>query len=116
MAELFLDRDHLDLVLGPVERVGALRGGMRIPLDRIREVRVSEQPFAAIRGLRAPGTAIPGVVALGTWRSRRHGRSFVAAYRGRPALVIEFDGGSVDRVIVSIDDAAQLRDRIAPSA
>lgn len=110
MADVFLDRDLVHVVLSPTEQLGALRGELSVPLDRIRAVTVAPDPFDAVHGIRAPGTGLPGVIALGTWRSRRHGRSFVAAYRGRPALVLELEGERLDRIVVSTDDAERLRD------
>lgn len=112
MADVFLDRDLVHVVLSPAEHVGALRGDLCLPLDRIRSARVARDPFDAVHGIRAPGTGLPGVVALGTWRSRRHGRSFVAAYRNRPALVLELEGDHLSRVVVSTDDAVRLRDAL----
>lgn len=113
MADVFLDRDQVHVVLTPAERMGALRGDLTLPIDRIRSTHVAEDPFAAVHGIRSPGTGLPGLVALGTWRSRRHGRSFVAAYRNRPALVLELDGEPLARIVVSTDDAERLRDALA---
>lgn len=110
MADVFLDRDVVHVVLSPMEQLGALHGDLSIPLDGIRSVRVSEDPFEAVHGIRAPGTGLPGALALGTWRSRRHGRSFVAAYRGRPALVLELRDHRLARIVVSTDESDRLRD------
>ncbi len=55
---------------------------------------------AAVRGLRAPGTGVPGRVALGTWR-RWHGKDFVAAYRHDPGVVIDLVDQPYDRVVIS---------------
>lgn len=110
MADVFLDRDRVHVLLTPAERVGALRGDLTIGIEQVRATHVADDPFSAVHGIRAPGTAVPGILALGTWRSRRHGRSFVAAYRNRPALVLELDGDRLARIVVSTDDAARLRD------
>jgi hypothetical protein len=109
MADVFLDRDEVHVVLGALERVGALRGDLVIPIAHVRAARVVDDPFPEVRGVRSPGTGWPRGIALGTWRSRRHGRTFAAAYRGAsPALVIELDGERYARVVVSTDDAARI--------
>lgn len=114
MADVFLDREELSVVLGPVERAGALHGSVTVPVPSIRTAAIAVDPFTAIRGIRAPGTGIPGVVALGTWRSRRAGRTFAVAYRGRTALVLELDGQRFDRIVVSCHDARRLCDALSP--
>ena len=108
MADVFLDNDRLQVVLSPLEHVGALHGDLEFPVSSVRSATTSSDPFAPVRGLRAPGTGWPGGIALGTWRSRRHGRTFAAAYRHRPALVIDLDDAYWSRLVVSTDDADRL--------
>jgi hypothetical protein len=113
MADVFLDRDEVHVVLGPLERLGALHGDLVLPIDRVREASIAANPFTALRGMRSPGTGWPGVIALGTWRSRTHGRSFVAAYRNRPALVLDVDDEHLARIVVSTPDAERLAASLA---
>ena len=109
MAELMLDPDGtVHVVLSPMEHVGALRGDLAFPPAAIRDAWVSESPFRPIRGVRSPGTGWPGRIALGTWRSRQHGRTFAAAYRDRPAVVLDVDDPYWTRVVVSIDEPERL--------
>ena len=43
-----------------------------------------QQPFRELSGLRAPGTGLPGVIALGTWRGRGQ-KDFAALFdAGKP--------------------------------
>ncbi len=108
MADVFLDNDTLQVAFSPIESLGALRHDQVIPLSHVRSATTSIDPFAPVRGLRAPGTGWPRAIALGTWRSRRHGRTLAAAYRGRPALVVELDDHYWSRLVVSTDDAERL--------
>jgi hypothetical protein len=68
-----------------------------------------------LRGVRAPGTGIPGVISLGTRRATGV-RDFAAVYRNRPALVIDLDGAGFNRLIVSVDDPAAVAASLAPPA
>lgn len=104
MATLAVVGDILTVRLSPLERLGAMRGDVRVPLATVREVRVSEQPWTELRGIRAPGTGIPGVIALGTRRGSGV-RDFAAVYGKRGAVVVELDGADFDRLVVTPRDA-----------
>jgi hypothetical protein len=111
MARVVREGDELAVRLNDLEKAGALRGDVRVPMSSVRSVTVSTTPFRDLRGIRAPGTGLPGVVALGTWRYRG-GKDFAALYRGGPALVIELDGAEYRRLLVSAHDAVALREEL----
>jgi hypothetical protein len=111
MATLRREGDELVVLLNDLEKIGGLRAGPRVPLSAIRDVRVTENPFRELHGLRAPGTAIPGVIAVGTWRYRG-GKDFAALYRGGPAVVVELEGAELSRLLVSAHDAALIREEL----
>jgi hypothetical protein len=111
MAEIRIEADELVVELSELEKVGALRGDVHAPLSAVRVVRVAEDPRPELRGMRAPGTGIPGVIALGSRRGAGH--DFVAVYHNRPAVVVELDGAEFDRLVITVPDpeatAAELR-------
>ena len=107
MATLRREGDEVVLKLNELEKAGALHGDVRVPAGAVREVRVSTTPFRDLRGIRAPGTGVPGAIALGTWR-HRGGKDFAALYRGGPAVVVELDGAEYGRLLVSAHDAADV--------
>jgi hypothetical protein len=111
MARAGREGDELAVRLNDLEKAGALRGDVRVPMSSVRSVTVSTTPFRDLRGIRAPGTGLPGVIALGTWRYRG-GKDFAALYRGGPALVIELDGAEYRRLLVSAHDAVALREEL----
>jgi hypothetical protein len=112
MARVGREGDELVVRLNDLEKAGALRGDVRVPLSAVRAVTVSERPFRDLRGLRAPGAGLPGVIALGTWRYRG-GKDFAALYRGGPALVVELDEDApYRRLLVSAHDAVALREEL----
>jgi hypothetical protein len=115
MARVGREGDELAVRLNDLEKAGALRGDVRVPMSSVRSVTVSTTPFRDLRGIRAPGTGLPGVVALGTWRYRG-GKDFAALYRGGPALVIELDGAEYRRLLVSAHDAVALREELVADA
>jgi hypothetical protein len=109
MATLRREGDELVLRLNDLEKLGALRNDVRVPATAVGLVRVTDAPFRELRGIRAPGTGFPGVIAVGTWRYRG-GKDFAALYRGGPAVVVDLVGAEFKRLLVSAHDAAAVRD------
>jgi hypothetical protein len=104
MAKLLTQGVDLVVRLSRLERLGALRGDVRIPLASITRVRASADPWSELRGIRAPGTGIPGVVSLCTRRGAGF-RDFAAVYRRGPGVVVESSGSQFDRLVISCEDA-----------
>jgi hypothetical protein len=91
MAEL-REGDPLVVALPPAERREDFHRHLWVAPDEVEEVRVGAGPSAELRGVRAPGTGIPGAIGV---RSRRGGVHDVAAVPGRfPAVVVERHPGS----------------------
>jgi hypothetical protein len=107
MATVRREGGEIVLKLNDLEKAGALHGDVRVPATAVREVHVSTRPFRELRGIRAPGTGLPGAIALGTWRYRG-GKDFAALYRGGPAVIVELDGAEWGRLLVSAHDAADV--------
>ena len=90
MAKISAASGEVSVQLSLPEKIGALRGNIRFPRSAVRTVRVVDEPFAEIGGVRSSGTRIPGVMALGTWRIS--GRpEFVPVYRGDRGVVLDLD-------------------------
>jgi hypothetical protein len=102
MAELRIEADELVVELSELEKIGALRGDVRVPLTAVRDVRVAEDPRPELRGMRAPGTGIPGVIALGSRRGQGH--DFAAVYHNRPAVVVDLEAAAFDRLVITVPD------------
>jgi hypothetical protein len=74
-------------------------------LSTVTAVRVSDDPWSELRGVRAPGTGFPGLISLCTRRgSGIH--DFAAVYRRTEAVVVETSGADLDRIVVSRADAS----------
>lgn len=112
MATLSPDGETLVLALSRRERLGAMHGDIRVPLSAVEDVAVSDQPFGELRGQRAPGTGIPRVIALGTWRTRHEGKGFAAVYRGKRGVVVRLRDSEFGWLCVSADDPEDVAARI----
>ena len=75
-------------------------------------------PVHAVRGIRAPGLALPRRTKIGTWRGGGRKR-FVRVRRGEPGVRIEAEGQPYHSYLVGTPDAealvARLQGRIAPT-
>lgn len=107
MAQITYDDKNLVVELTTFEKIAGLHGDITVPRSAVQSVTVEAEPVRAVRGIRAPGLAIPGRTLIGTWR-RRGGSSFVVARRGQPGLRIELDGTKPKELVVSTPRANEL--------
>jgi hypothetical protein len=115
MATLQLTDSTLTVRLTLVEKIAGLLRDVEVPRTAVRAVDVVSEPLTAMRGLRAPGLALPGVRKIGTWRG--HGeRTFVCVRRDQPALRVRLDGQRYSTLLIGADDAAALADALSGTA
>jgi hypothetical protein len=107
VAGLSVESDELVLTLSAVEKVEGFHGSIRVPVSTVRDVRSVADPWSELRGIRAPGTGVPGVIAVGTRRGSDI-RDFVAVHGHGPAVVIDMDGAEFGRFVVTDDNAQAL--------
>jgi hypothetical protein len=105
VAELCVDGDDLVLHLGGLERVEGFHGDIRVPLRAVVAVRVVDDAWPELRGIRAPGTGLPDVIAVGTRRGG-FGKDFAAVHGTGPAVVVELEDAEYGRLVVTSDEAA----------
>jgi hypothetical protein len=112
VAQLYVGGDDVRIHLGLLGRIGAFVGGDgSVPLAAIRSVRVTEDPWSEVRGVRSPGVGLGRMVALGT-RRHQFGKDFVAVYGKGPAVVIDLAGQSFSRLVISSSDAERVAEEI----
>jgi hypothetical protein len=103
MAKVVIDGDELVLQLSFWEKMGALHSSPRAARSALTSVESVEQLWRSdvLRGIRAPGTAFPYVVLLGTLRGRRY-KDFVAMKGRGQGCVLTFSSGPFERWIFTI--------------
>jgi hypothetical protein len=104
MGHLNVEGDELVLDLSGMERLEGLHGDIRVPVSTVRDVRWTDDPWSELRGIRAPGTGVPGVVAVGTRRGRAI-KDFAAIHGQGPAVVVELEGAEYGRLVVTEENA-----------
>ena len=104
MARVMREGNELVLQLSFWEKMGALHSNPRTSLDAIEKVEFVDQLWGSstLRGVRAPGTAIPYVVLLGTLRGRGY-KDFVAMTGRGEGVVITLKNGPFARWIFTLE-------------
>ncbi len=113
MATLTIDGAELVAHLSPAEKLAACRGDARFPLSSVSAVVVEPNAWSALRGIRAPGTGIPYVIAYGT-RRYPGGRDLALVHGGRrPGLRVDFGPDApYARLVVTVADPQANADAI----
>jgi hypothetical protein len=102
---LQVHRDELVVTLSSWERVAAMRREVRVPLGAVRSICADPDPWSALRGIRAPGTGIPGVIAYGVRRLTGAGPDFAAVHGRGPAVRVDLGPGApFSRLLVTVAD------------
>jgi hypothetical protein len=94
--------DEIQLCLTKREKIAALHGNLIANKSDLTSRKVVENPWRSglLKGVRAPGTAIPFYLLLGTMRYK-NGKDFTIIYRNKPVEVFEFKNGPYKRWIIS---------------
>jgi hypothetical protein len=93
--------------LSAFEQLLGWRRRIVIARAAIVDCEVVDRPLAQVEGLRAPGTAVPGLIAYGTFR-RRERKAFVAVRRGAPAVRITLRAHEFSSLLISVVGPARL--------
>ena len=112
MAKIVRVADEIVLQLSFWEKLGALHSSPRASIDSIEKIEFIDQLWGSstLRGVRAPGTALPYVVLLGTLRGRNY-RDFVAMKGRGEGVVLTLKSGPFARWIFTLNQPkADFRD------
>jgi hypothetical protein len=112
MAKVIKVGDELILELSFWEKMGALHSSPRVSADAVEKVEFIDQLWGSdtLRGVRAPGTALPYVVLLGTLRGLKY-RDFVAMKGRGEGVVLTLKNGPFARWIFTLKQPkADFRD------
>ena len=104
---LLVDGSDLLVKMSDVEKFEAMHADVRVPLNTVRTVRVVDDAWPELRGIRAHGTGIPGVIAVGTRRGS-FGKDFAVVHGKEQAVVVELDGAVYSRIVVTTVDAGSV--------
>ncbi|CAL9444218.1 hypothetical protein SUDANB171_02296 [Streptomyces sp. enrichment culture] len=103
MALVRIDGDDLVVVIEGLHKVWALKSSLTIPLANVRGATVDPGMIAEPKGIRAPGTRVPGLITAGTFHL--HGEKVFWDVRD-PAktVVVELADEEYARLVLQVDD------------
>jgi hypothetical protein len=103
MAKLVKSGNELILELSIWEKLGALHDSPRVAAGSVEKIEFIDQLWGSstLRGVRAPGTALPYLVLLGTLRGRGY-RDFVAMSGRGEGVVLTLKSGPFARWIFTL--------------
>ncbi|HEY7294850.1 MAG TPA: hypothetical protein VH916_07395 [Dehalococcoidia bacterium] len=113
MAKIEIADGTLSIIMEGMDKLWALKSRLDIPLEHV--VSVAHDPAQAKRwprGLRLPGSFIPGVLTAGSYWKSGHGDgdgwSFWDVHNAEQAIVIETNHEHYKRVVVGVTDPAAV--------
>jgi hypothetical protein len=108
MAILFVHTDRLEIRLTRSEKILSLRrANIEIPLDSLKSATLTEDPWIWLRGIRAPGAAVPLTLAVGTWKFH-DGKDFLLIKGTKTSVVLDLVDHDYSRVIITTAHALDL--------
>ena len=103
MARVTIDGPTLVVEIEGLDKLWALKSRLEIPLAHVRGATADPGVVHEHKGLRAPGTYLPGVITAGTFHVRGE-RVFWDVHDANKAVVIELADERYARLIVEVDD------------
>ena len=102
MAKVIESATQFQLKLSVLEKIFALHGDIWVDKSLLTKKVMVENPWRrdVLKGIRAPGAAIPFVVLLGTMRYRG-GKDFTAIYKKKPVEIFEFKDAVFKRWVIT---------------
>jgi hypothetical protein len=108
MAILFVHTDRLEIRLTRSEKILSLRRtNIEIPLASLKSATLTEDPWIWLRGIRAPGAAVPLTIAVGTWKFH-DGKDFLLIKGTKTSVVLDLVDHEFSRVILTTTHALDL--------
>jgi hypothetical protein len=103
VADVRIDGETLIIEMAGLDKLWALKSRLEIPLANVRGATADPGVVHERKGIRAPGTHLPGVITAGTFHVDGE-RVFWDVHDGSRAVVIELDDERYARLVVEVAD------------
>jgi hypothetical protein len=103
MAQVEIDGEQLIVKIEGLDRLWTFRSRFAIPLEHVRGATLDPGAIRESKGVRAPGTYLPGVITAGTYYVDGE-RVFWDVRNPNKAVVIELVGERYARLVLQVAD------------
>jgi hypothetical protein len=113
MTTVQIKGDTLHVKMNLLEMLFAFRRKLEIPLENVNSIQPEDLPLTKLyRGVRAPGTHVPGLIVAGTYYKDNQ-RNFWSVRRGQEIITVDLtEDEHYDRLVLGVQDADQIIDKI----
>ncbi len=112
MAELIRDGESLILKLSTAEKLEGVHGDIRVPMSAVSSVTVLDDVIHAVRGIKMPGARIPGVFAMGTFRSGSGTTFAIVHHQNKRGIKVNLADARFTALIIGVDDPEDVIARL----
>jgi hypothetical protein len=103
MAQVTIAGDDLIVDVEGLDKLWALKSRLTVPLGNVRGATADPGIVREPKGIRAPGTHVPGVVVAGSFYADGE-RVFWDVHDADKAIVIELGDDRYARLVIEVDD------------
>ncbi|MDX3387545.1 hypothetical protein PV682_39800 [Streptomyces niveiscabiei] len=103
MALIRIDGGNLVVVIEGLDKLWAFKGSLTIPLANVRGATADPGISTDPKGIRAPGSHVPGVITAGTFHQDGE-KIFWDVKDPSKAVVIELSDERYTRLVLQVDD------------
>ena len=103
MALVHIDGDDLVVVIEGLHKVWALKSSLAIPLANVRGATADPGISAEPKGIRAPGTRVPGLITAGTFHLDGE-KVFWDVRDPAKTVVVELADEHYARLVLQVED------------
>jgi len=107
VAVISVQGDDLVVEMEGLDKLWALKSRLTIPLANVRGATVDPGIVGEPKGLRAPGTHVPGVITAGTFHQDGE-KVFWAVRDAKKAVVVELSDEHYTRLVVEVDEPREV--------
>ncbi|MFJ8795710.1 hypothetical protein [Streptomyces sp. NPDC102462] len=103
MALIRIDGDNLVVVIEGLDKLWSFKSSLTIPLANVRGATADPGIAADPKGIRAPGSHVPGVITAGTFHQEGE-KVFWDVKDPSKAVVVELADERYTRLVLQVDD------------
>lgn len=103
MATISVQGQDLVVEMNGLDKLWSLKSKLTIPLAHVRGATIDPGILGEPKGVRAPGTHLPGVITAGTFHQDGE-KVFWAVRDALKAVVVELADEHYTRLVVEVDD------------